>query len=66
MTTRLHAGAHVPVAPARWAVVAVRVAARTLPAGAVRDRYLQEFVSELYDLPRLRQTSQRGAAGFIP
>ena len=46
-----------PVAPAWWALAATRLATHALPAGAARDRYRQEFLSELYDLRRARQAA---------
>lgn len=42
---------------ARLPGVAVRLAARAVPAGPLRDRYRQEFLAELYGMPRSRQVS---------
>ncbi len=57
MTTHPPLGAHAPAVPARWAVAAVHLASGALPAGPARDRYRQEFLSELYDLRRPRQAA---------
>lgn len=46
-----------PRRPARWAALAVVLAARGLPGGAVRDRYRQEFLAELYGMGRSRQAA---------
>ncbi|WP_143447607.1 hypothetical protein [Kineosporia sp. R_H_3] len=53
-----------PGRPARWAV---RVAVQVLPAGAVRDRYRDEFVAELYGMPlRRRLRHLAGVAAAMP
>jgi hypothetical protein len=43
--------------PAWWALAATGLATHVLPAGAARDRYRQEFLSELSDLRRARQAA---------
>ena len=40
---------------ARLPSLAVRVAARAVPDGALRDRYRQELLAELFGMPRGRQ-----------
>jgi hypothetical protein len=46
-----------------WPSHTVRLAVRTLPPGAVRDRYRQEFMAELHDLTGSRQS--RHALGIL-
>jgi hypothetical protein len=43
--------------PAAWPSRVVRLAARMLPGGAVRDRYRAEFLAELWGMNRTRQAS---------
>jgi hypothetical protein len=50
-------------AAAWWPAGMVRLAARALPKGAVRDRYRAEFLAELYGLRRWQQT--RDAIGVL-
>jgi hypothetical protein len=50
-------------AAASWPAGLVRLAARALPTGAVRDRYRAEFLAELCGLTRRQQT--RYAIGVL-
>ena len=50
-----------PVQP--WASRMVRLATHALPAGAVRDRYRQEFLAELAGMSGIHQA--RHAAGIL-
>jgi hypothetical protein len=46
-----------PAEPARaWPSRIVRLASLALPRSAIRDRYRQEFIAELYGLPGRQQT----------
>ena len=58
-------GEEVPtaIAPARIPSIAVRLAVRALPRGALRDRYRQELLAELHGMPRSRQV--RHALGAL-
>lgn len=49
--------------PDRLPVTLVELATRVLPSGAVRERFKQELVAEMYGMPRTDQ--RRHAAGIL-
>ena len=51
------------IRPAFWPCAVVKLSARSLPRGSVRDRYRGEFLAELHGMSRMRQT--RHSVGIL-
>jgi hypothetical protein len=51
------------IRPALWPSGVVRLSARALPRGPIRERYREEFLAELHGMTRRRQT--RHSAGIL-